>query len=579
MWSLVLRNSSEPVRYSGDMPVELRPLLAASCALALLTAGCAGAPINGRTPEGGEATTDANSHLMVAEIALQRGEYHSAAAEYVKAAQLASDPELARRATTVAFDNGQQTATAEGARRWLELEPESVDAHRYLAVASLRLHLLDESSRHFEPVLAGYATPAAGFLDLSTTLADEDNAYGVLRVTERLAERHQRLAEAQYAIGVAALRAYHYELGIESARKALALDPGLADAERLLARALVVSGKTAEGLDIARKRAQAMGEDIPSRLEFALLLSAASEETAARTELDALLEVPEARPDALRTLAGLDLATGKLDDATARFNELLSAGRYVSLSFYSLGLIHERRRDPLRAVRYYTRVATAPYATDAQLRAARLLASSGARDQAIELLDTYTTEHPESAVEIAIGRARLLAEEGDAETALTILDEMATRYPDNATLQYARSVTLERLERVDAALDTLRALLAKRPKDPVAMNALGYTLTEHELELREAYSLIRDALDMSPDSPAVQDSMGWILHRMGQQREALKWLTRAYAEEKDAEIAAHLGETLWALGQRSQARAIWDEALANDPDHRYLLDTLRRYPD
>ncbi len=587
MWSLALRNSSESrepwaarVRYSCIMPVDPRVSVAVSwCVLAVLAAGCASEQLSGRSDDMDRASTDANSHLMVAEIALQRGEYNTAANEYVAAAQLSSEPDLAQRATRVAFENGQHTAATAGARRWLELEPANMDAHRYLAVATLRLHVIDESVRHFEPVLeTAYASPAAGFLDLSATLAEEDNADGVLRVSQRLAERHQRLAEAQYAVGAAALRAYNYELAAESSRKALALDASLADAERLLARALVVSGQTAAGLDIARKQLHATN-DIPSRLEMALLLSASNEDAAARTELNALLEMPEARPDALRTLAALDLAAGNLDDATARFNELLSIGRYVSLSFYSLGMIYERRRDPLRATRYYSRVATGPYASDAQLRAARLLAGSGARDQAIQLLDAYTAEHPESAVEIAIGRARLLAEEGDADSALGILDDMAARYPDSVPLQYARSLTLERLEQVDAAIATLRALLAKRPKDPVAMNALGYTLAEHKLELREAYALIRESLDMSPDNPAVQDSLGWVLHRTGQQREALKWLTRAYASEKDGEIAAHLGETLWALGQRSQARAVWDEALANDPDHRYLLDTLRRHPD
>jgi len=339
-----------------------------------------------------------------------------------------------------------------------------------------------------------------------------------------------------------------------------------------------VSGKTAEGLEIARKRV-AMLDDIPSRLELTLLLSAADEEAAARAELGALLDIPEARPDALRTLAGLDLAAGKLDDAAAGFNELLGAGRYVSLSFYSLGIIYERRRDSLRAIRYYSRVASGPYATDAQLRSARLLASNGARDEAIQLLDAYAQDHPESAVELALGRARLLAEEGAAESALEILDGIARNYPDSLPLRYARSLTLERMERSDEAVDLLRALLRQRPGDPVAMNALGYTLAEHKLELREAHSLIRKSLEMTPDSPAVQDSLGWVLHRMGQHRDALGWLTRAYAEEKDGEIAAHLGETLWALGQRSQARAIWDQALANDPDNRYLLNTLRRYPD
>ena len=70
-----------------------------------------------------------------------------------------------------------------------------------------------------------------------------------------------------------------------------------------------------------------------------------------------------------------------------------------------------------------------------------------------------------------------------------------------------------------------------------------------------------------------------MLFKQAQYKDAMKWLTRAYADEKDAEIAAHLGETLWAMGQHTQARAIWDEALAAEPNHRYLLNTLRRYPD
>jgi tetratricopeptide (TPR) repeat protein len=562
------------------MPVRSHSLaILCWCALAASLAACASQTASTRAGDSADQSEDANSRLMVAEIALQRGEYHTAATEYVAAAKMASDPALAQRATSIAFENGQLTAAAEGARRWLELDPASVDAHRYLAVAALRLHRLDESERQFEPVLAGaYATPAAGFVDLGTTLTEEDNAYGVLRVTQGLAERHQKVPEAHYAIAVAALRAYHYQLAVDASRKALELDPDFAEAQELLARALVVNGQNAEGLELARRRVQA-ANDTDSRLELALLLSAADEEEAARKELNSLLEIAEARPEALRTLAALDLGAGNYDEATARFNELLGAGRYVSLSLYSLGLINERRRDPLRAVNYYRRVSSGPYANDAQLRAARLLASSGARDHAIELLDSYTTEHPENAVEIAIGRAQLLAEEGDAENALGILDDMAAQYPDSVPLQYARSVTLDRLGQVDASIETLRALLAKRPKDPVAMNALGYTLAEHNRELREAHTLVREALEMSPDSAAVQDSMGWTLHRLGEQRDALKWLTKAYASEKDAEIAAHLGETLWDLGQRTQARAIWDEALARDPDHRYLLNTLRRYPE
>ena len=546
--------------------------------LAALACGCATTTPQQPSRTATKNATDADTHLVIAEIALQRGDSLAAATEYLAATRASPDVNLAEQATKIAFDNDQQSIAIDAARRWLELDPKSVPAHRYLAVTALRLYRLQEATENFEPVLASYPTPGEGFMDLSNTMGAEDNAYGVLQVTRALAAPHSRVAEAHYAVGAAALRTYDYKLAVDSARRAVAINPKLLEAQRLLARALVVKGDTAEGIGIARAQVQG-ADDVESRLEVVLLLSAAGFDTEAREELTKLLDVPDARAEALRSLGALDLNEGKLDDATQRFNDLLSTGRYVGLSFYSLGNVQERRRDALRAIRYYTRVTAGPLAADSQLRAARLLVNTGARDQAIELLDSYVEEHPEDYVQISIGRARLLADEGDADAALDLIEQSLARYPDNQALQYSRGQMLERVDRVDEAISDLRSMVKERPGDPLAMNALGYTLADHSLDLKEARSLISKSLAMTPDSPAIQDSMGWVLFKQAQYKESMRWLTRAYANEKDAEIAAHLGETLWAMGQHTQARAIWDQALAAEPNHRYLLNTLRRYPD
>src|SRR5262245_31235584 len=66
---------------------------------------------------------DANSHLMIAEIALQRGDNLAAAREYSAAARLSRDPALATQATRVAFETRQPSIAMQTAQRWLELEP------------------------------------------------------------------------------------------------------------------------------------------------------------------------------------------------------------------------------------------------------------------------------------------------------------------------------------------------------------------------------------------------------------------------------------------------------------------------
>ena len=71
--------------------------------------------------------------------------------------------------------------------------------------------------------------------------------------------------------------------------------------------------------------------------------------------------------------------------------------------------------------------------------------------------------------------------------------------------------------------------------------------------------------------------MGWTLYRMGRLQEALQHLRRAMELNGDPEIAAHLGEVLWVMGDKKGAREIWDTALRDKPDDPRLLDVKKRF--
>jgi Flp pilus assembly protein TadD len=134
----------------------------------------------------------------------------------------------------------------------------------------------------------------------------------------------------------------------------------------------------------------------------------------------------------------------------------------------------------------------------------------------------------------------------------------------------------EKLNRLDVMETSLRKIIAIAPNNQNAYNALGYSLAERNIRLDEAYELISKALALAPEDPFIMDSMGWVQYRLGRLKEAEELLRRAYSIRPDAEIAVHLGEVLWAMGQRDDARKLWREASTKDPKNDTLKNTLGR---
>ncbi len=68
-----------------------------------------------------------------------------------------------------------------------------------------------------------------------------------------------------------------------------------------------------------------------------------------------------------------------------------------------------------------------------------------------------------------------------------------------------------------------------------------------------------------------------MLYRQGETQAALDVLNRAFGIRADPEIAAHLGEVLWALGRRDEARRTWEQARKEHPANESLAETVKRF--
>jgi predicted Zn-dependent protease len=246
------------------------------------------------------------------------------------------------------------------------------------------------------------------------------------------------------------------------------------------------------------------------------------------------------------------------------------------VALFYLAQIAERKGDDERALQSYQLLADSSLGLTARSAAARLLLKQNQPQQAMQLLEDYASKNPEEAVEVIAARSQLLAGQGLFDASLDDLDAALARYPGHPTLEYQRATVLERAGRKRDSVAAFKALARKRPDDPGIANALGFTLADHKSELGKADKLVRQALAVSPDNPAIQDSHGWVLFRRGKTQDAAAILERAYRNLRDPEIGAHYGEVLWTLGDQGRAHYVWQQALNVDPANSVLRGTIAR---
>ena len=210
------------------------------------------------------------------------------------------------------------------------------------------------------------------------------------------------------------------------------------------------------------------------------------------------------------------------------------------------------------------------------MRLAHLIKGSEGLTAALTFLQAYGEANPDELLLSLKARAEMLSDSGDENAAVAIYDQAVKNYPDVAELRLSRAFQLIKMNKTKPAVQALRQLVADRPQDPTALNALGYTLVDHDHEYQAGYDYIASALTYSPDSGAVLDSMGWALFKLGKKQEALPLLQRAASMLVDTDLDLHLGEVLWSLNRHDEALQAWQAGLKREPDNKQLLQRVKR---
>lgn len=218
-----------------------------------------------------------------------------------------------------------------------------------------------------------------------------------------------------------------------------------------------------------------------------------------------------------------------------------------------------------------------PTGLEVQSRRALILARQGKLDQARALIRSAPQPTAAEALGKLLAEAQLLRTLERWKEARAVLNRAREQHPQDTDVLYELALVLERMGQHEEMERHLRRILELRPDHHHAYNALGYSLAERGVRLEEAQRLIERALELAPGDPFITDSMGWVLFRQGQASKAVELLRQAYEARPDTEIGVHLGEVLWSLGQRDEARRIWRESRERDAQNKLLRDTLARF--
>ena len=592
------------------MPVQKKSILTATATgvlllLAMLVVSACAAPVTtvkddtprqvsaeaNQAPLVSAAVTDTGSEpmsademyrVMAAELEGSEGEVGAALNNYLEAALLSDDPEIAKRVTVLSVRARSWQHAAMAADRWQVLDPENLDATRALAAAHISTGNYKAAAYQLDILYEKTpGTETEKWQQVTAVLARASNNENARDLLQQLIDKHElngdtrsvatgKLAQSQLAAKLGDMK-----LAVQLAREsALVLQDDVAT-QLWVGRLLVAAGQMPESSKYFKRAWEIDPMAKEAAMAYADVLHRQKNTITANKILADLEQTDQVMLNRIvfATLEKDPQRARRLFQTMSESVDKDSAGHAIRMARAAdlIMLTDEARR-------WYALVPESDDAwVAARLRLSVLVSISDGLDKGRAILDPLKNDERAAVAEQAwLADSQLLQRGQQLPEATESLRRGLVGLPDSVPLNYSLGLLLAQVGNVDAAEVAFRKVLNLQPNNPAALNALGYTLADQTDRYPEALEYIQRALELQPDDVSSIDSMGWVLFRLGRNAESLEYLMRAYLLDKNPEIVAHLVEVLWVSGQEAEARQVFNKARESGGGSPVLLKIGKR---
>jgi tetratricopeptide (TPR) repeat protein len=519
---------------------------------------------------------DALYQLLVAEVAGYRGEYSTALEKYVDMALKTRDAGVAQRAAMLAVYLKRYEEALTTSKIWVEQEPDSIEARRYLSEQLLRIGDMEQAIVHMEAIknLGGLANFES--FAYSAANMDDKGREVLLEAMSRMLAEYPGDEQLMFSKAVLLEQSGQLEEALQLANQLLVSKKDI-NVIVLKVNALKDLLRTDEALVFLESTLEELADKRRLRLIYARMLFEAERLVDAEKQYEQVHQQAPNDSDILFALALISMEQGKDESAKGYLNQMIRFNRRANEAHYYLGSIADKNDEIPQAISEYKMVGPGREYLAAQVRIAALLADQDRLDDARAHLENQRANNPERYNRLVMIEGQLLSERGHEAEFFELLETVIQKQPENVELLYFRAMTGQSLGRLDVLEQDLLRVIEIDPGNADAMNALGYTLADQTDRHDEALILIERALEIKPNEAAFIDSLGWVQYRLENYKDAVTNLRKALSLFDNDEVAAHLGEVLWVSGEQQEARNVWQKALDARPDSDILKRVIKRF--